>query len=326
MRGVMPSVSAANPQEQSVSPLYELGRQLRAARYEFTTVTPATHQMQNARPGNELARSLRDVFGWSRPFSPELLPSAFFEALLAAEACEKIPGTAHYRPLVRFSSLGGSLFAHSAFPTRESDAVFFGPDSYRFARVIQQCAPKAERVVDIGAGSGVGGIVLAKAGLAAKVVLADINLGALRIAEVNARLADVSAEVVQSNVLQEVTGTFDLVISNPPYLRDESQRLYRDGGGSYGEQLAVRIVRESVSRLRAMPRGGRILLYTGAAIVSGRDTFFDAVSPELADPDLHSSYEELDPDVFSDELERPAYAEVERIAAVFLSVRVGPVG
>lgn len=41
---------------------------------------------------------------------------------------------------------------------------------------------------------------------------------------------------------------------------------------------------------------------------------------------VHISYEEIDPDIFSDELAEPAYADVERIAAVFLKVRVAGTG
>lgn len=37
---------------------------------------------------------------------------------------------------------------------------------------------------------------------------------------------------------------------------------------------------------------------------------------------MHFVYEELDPDVFADELERVQYAGVERLAAVFLKVSV----
>jgi hypothetical protein len=36
---------------------------------------------------------------------------------------------------------------------------------------------------------------------------------------------------------------------------------------------------------------------------------------------MHARYEELDPDVFGDELDRPAYAAVERIAAVLVTAR-----
>ena len=303
-------------------PLVELGQRLMALGYEFTTVTPTTQRLVNSRPGAAQARSLRDIFGWSRPFLPEILPSGGFELLRAANACEPQAGSALWRPLVRFSSMSGLLFAHSAFPTRAADAVFFGPDSHRFVRALKQHAQSAQRIVDVGCGSGVGGIVLVKGGIAPALVLSDINAGALCLAEVNAQLSGVSAEILQADVLDGVPGEFALVIANPPYLRDEDHRLYRDGGGSYGEALGARIVREALSRLRTMPGGGTLLLYTGAAVVEGEDTFRQAIDAELRATDVSVSYEELDPDVFSDELERPAYAEVERIAAVFLTVRV----
>jgi 23S rRNA G2069 N7-methylase RlmK/C1962 C5-methylase RlmI len=228
--------------------------------------------------------------------------------------------------LLRFSTLNGLLFAHSAFPTTEQDAVFFGPDSYRFVRAIEAHALTARRVVDIGCGSGVGGIALAKRGVGvAPVVLADVNHEALRLAQANAELAEVEAHAVHSDILSGVRGEFDLVIANPPYLRDDAQRVYRDGGGEYGEHLALRIVRESIDRLGSMPNGGRLLLYTGAAIVSGDDTFLGAVRSELARPGVRYSYDELDPDIFADDLRQPAYANVERIAAVFLQLQVSAV-
>jgi methylase of polypeptide subunit release factors len=121
--------------------------------------------------------------------------------------------------------------------------------------------------------------------------------------------------------LAEVSGNFDLVIANPPYLLDDAQRVYRDGGGEYGEQLAVRITREAIERL-STTQGGRLLLYTGAAIVNGRDMFLSAVQAALSRSGVEYCYEELDSDVFSEELERPAYADVERIAAVLLRVQV----
>ncbi|HEY0465273.1 MAG TPA: class I SAM-dependent methyltransferase, partial [Polyangiaceae bacterium] len=277
----------------------------------------------NSRPSNRLARSVRDVFGWSRQFEPDLLPPQLFEAMRRADACAPVAGSELWQPCIRFSTLNGLLFAHSAFPTVESNAVFFGPDSYRFVRAIEREASAAERIVDVGCGTGVGGISLAQRGFGvAPVVLADINHDALRLAEVNAQLASVRAETVDSDVLQGVQGEFDLVIANPPYLRDAAHRIYRDGGGQFGEQLARRIVRETVDRLGAMRRGGRLLLYTGAAIVAGEDCFLRAVRDELARPGVDYSYEELDPDVFSEELERAAYGHVERIAAVLLRVHV----
>ncbi len=303
--------------------LIELGRLLMQEGYSFTTVTPDTHRLVNARAGNEVSSCLRDVLGWSRPFQPDCLPGPVFELMCSAGACEQIHGSSLWRANVRFSTLDGLLFAHSPFPTSQSDAVFFGPDTYRFARAIRQHAPQARRIVDVGCGTGVGGLLLAKLGRSqAPVVLADVNASALRFARLNAQLAGVAAEVVQSDILADVAGDPDLIVSNPPYMRDGAARTYRDGGGELGEGLAVRIVVEALARLRRAPSGGVLLLYTGAPIVLGRDTFFSAVRDVLTKPDVEFWYEEVDPDVFSEELDQPDYLSVERIAAVLLRVKV----
>jgi methylase of polypeptide subunit release factors len=156
----------------------------------------------------------------------------------------------------------------------------------------------------------------------ASVVLTDVNPRALRLAEVNAHWAGVAVETVESDVLAAVRDDFDLVIANPPFLRDRAARAYRHGGGRYGEGLAVRIAAETLARLAQNRTGGTLLVYSGAAIVDGEDQLLGALRPVLDAARVHFSYEELDPDIFSDELAEPAYAEVERIAAVFLQVRV----
>ncbi|HMI89772.1 MAG TPA: class I SAM-dependent methyltransferase, partial [Polyangiales bacterium] len=260
-----------------------------------------------------LANDLRDVFGWSRPFAGELLPTAMLDALHDADLIDKDGG--QLRSRVRFASVGERLFAHSAFPTATSDAVFFGPDSYRFCALIERWAHRARRLVDVGCGSGVGGIVAAPH--AQEVVLADVNAQALWFAQVNAALNATDVSVVSSDVLAAIDGPVDLVIANPPYMRDPAGRMYRDGGGSHGEALAVRIAREALARLEP---DGALILYTGSAIVDGRDVFLEAVTPVLRAAGRPFHYEELDPDVFGEELDQASYANVERIAVVGLHV------
>jgi len=301
--------------------LLELLAELARAGYQFTTVTPETHALVLAREPGSRARHLRDVLGWGLPFRAGLLQPHQFELLRAAGGCELVAADV-WRPTLRVSSLGELLFAHSRFPTFEQDAVFFGPDSYRFVRALRQTAPPAAHVVDVGCGSGVGGIALrhSRADIG-KVTLADINPRALRYAAVNAQHATVAAEVVHSDVLNEVVGKVDLIISNPPYLVDADARQYRHGGGRYGEQLSLRICREALSRLRR-DGGGSLVLYTGAAIVDGRDSFLDAVRDDLEASDCSYVYEEIDPDIFAGELRHGAYAQAERIAATLLRVDV----
>ena len=303
--------------------LVELGRRLGRLNYQFTTVTPTAHEIVNGRSEAAEARTLRDVFGWSRPFAAGLLPKDVFELMRAAEALTPLNGD-RWRSNVRFSTVDGLLFAHSSFPTSQPDAVFLGPDSVRFINAVVRAAPLATRVVDVGCGTGVGGIVLARRSFGVHdVILADINERALRLAAVNAELAGISAELVQSDVLANVKGDIGLVIANPPYLRDDQARCYRDGGGSHGEALGVRIVRESLQRLGENPRGGTLMLYMGTAIVAGLDLFLSQIVEYLREARAHYTYTELDPDVFSDELSKPAYADVDRIAAVFLQAHVG---
>jgi methylase of polypeptide subunit release factors len=236
--------------------------------------------------------------------------------LLEAAGALEVHGS-EYRSRVRFSTLQGSLFVHSAYPTLEPEAVFFGPDTYRFCSLLERWAPSARRVVDIGCGTGAGGLALAFR--ASEVVLADVNRIALDYAEVNAALAGVRATVLQSDVLGSVSGDFDLAIANPPYMVDAGGRAYRDGGGDHGEALSARIVREALLRLS---RPGTLIVYTGAAIRDGVDQFYAAIEADLRAPGLTVRYEELDPDVFGEELEQSHYAHVERIAAVGLRVRL----
>jgi methylase of polypeptide subunit release factors len=208
------------------------------------------------------------------------------------------------------------LLVHSAYPTTAPDSVFFGPDTYRFCALLQRWAPPARRLVDIGCGSGAGALALRDRAQA--LVLCDINPRALHFAQVNAALAGAEVALQRSDVLCEVEGTADLIIANPPYMRDAAGRTYRDGGGALGEGLSVRIVRESITRLAP---GGTLIVYTGSACVAGRDSFLCAVTPVLRQPGLSFLYEEIDPDVFGEELAQPGYEQVERIAAVGLRVQ-----
>jgi methylase of polypeptide subunit release factors len=304
--------------DTAAAALIELGRALRAEGYAFITVTPETHRRVLARNEPQTPsrmRVLRDVFGWSKPFARETLPSELLALLQAADQLELRGGVMRSR--VRFSTLGDRMFVHSAFPTVEPDAVFFGPDTYRFCALLERWAPpRVQHLVDVGCGSGAGAIVLADR--ADRVVLADISPRALAFARVNLALAGVQGMTVASDVLHGIAGAPDLIVANPPYLRDSEARVYREGGGALGEGLSVRIVREAVERLA--PRG-TLIVYTGTSIVEGVDTFRAMIEPFLRERDLPFRYEELDPDVFGEELEQPAYRSVERIAVVGLRVQ-----
>lgn len=314
-------MSFAKPHlDPSDTALLRLAAAVRDVGYHFITVTPATHARVNGRPGNAWARDLRDVFGWSRPFRRDVVPETILGLMRQAGV---LAGHGEgWRSTIRLSSLDDGLFIHSAFPTTAADAVFFGPDTYRFATAIKaHLLARTEpitRAVDIGCGAGPGGILLARAEPKAEVLMVDINDEALRYARINAALAGLrNVAPRRSDLLSEIGGSFDMIVSNPPYLLDPAQRTYRHGGGHLGAGLSLTILNVAMERLAPF---GSLILYTGSAIVDGIDQFRRAVAARLGREGLAWAYTEMDPDVFGEELQRAPYMQADRIAAVVLTV------
>lgn len=81
--------------------------------------------------------------------------------------------------------------------------------------------------LDLCTGSGCIAIALAKQFPKAKVYAVDISTKALDLAQKNAERNHVAVEFVQSDILQETIAlpcpTFDLIISNPPYIQEKER-------------------------------------------------------------------------------------------------------
>ena len=81
------------------------------------------------------------------------------------------------------------------------------------------------RILDLCAGSGCVGLALAKHLPGSRVVLGELDEGALRICRQNIRRNDLTGRVVslQMNALEKPPahlGEFDAIVSNPPYIPD----------------------------------------------------------------------------------------------------------
>lgn len=99
-------------------------------------------------------------------------------------------------------------------------------------------------ILDIGTGSGAIAITLAKH-LNCHVLATDISKKAIEIAKENAKRNDVQIDFKQSDILKNVQGKFDVIISNPPYIAKEEVidplvknnepniALYADNNGLY---------------------------------------------------------------------------------------------
>lgn len=129
------------------------------------------------------------------------------------------------------------------------------------------------RILDIGTGSGAIAVALARELPAARVVATDISAGALSVARKNALAHGVAGRIdfFQGDLFDAVSGTFDLICSNPPYIPDLEYRLLPAGirdfeprgaliAGPDGMDFYRRIIREGANRLKT---GGRLFLEIG---------------------------------------------------------------
>lgn len=85
---------------------------------------------------------------------------------------------------------------------------------------------KVLRILDIGTGSGCIAISLAKSLLNAKLYALDVSLDALKVAKDNAKLNEVEVEFLQVDILKTESIRdlkFDIIVSNPPYVRENEK-------------------------------------------------------------------------------------------------------
>ena len=97
------------------------------------------------------------------------------------------------------------------------------------------------KVLDLCSGSGCIGLAIAKH-LEAEVTCVDLSSDAIMVAKSTANKNNIKVDFVKSDLFENVTGTYDIIISNPPYIpssdcnylekevRDFDPLLALDGG------------------------------------------------------------------------------------------------
>ncbi|MBP2833917.1 peptide chain release factor N(5)-glutamine methyltransferase [Aquimarina sp. U1-2] len=85
----------------------------------------------------------------------------------------------------------------------------------------QESLESTIKILDIGTGSGCIAIALAKNLPNAKVYAMDISKQAIEVAKVNAIKNEVEVTCIHENILmcEDLTQEFDIIVSNPPYIR-----------------------------------------------------------------------------------------------------------
>lgn len=92
------------------------------------------------------------------------------------------------------------------------------PETELLVALANERLPYGGSVLDLGTGSGAVAITLAHVRSDASVTATDVSANALQLAQRNAARHQLSVHFVLSDWYQAVVGSFDLVVSNPPYI------------------------------------------------------------------------------------------------------------
>ncbi len=130
------------------------------------------------------------------------------------------PNSAHDVRRVEFSVLGQDL-------KFDTDAGVFSRDGLdEGTRILLNALPELHgRVLDLGCGWGAVGVTLKKRWPEIDLVMTDVNQRAADLSKSNLALNGASAQVLQGDGFENVTGMFDFVITNPP-IRAGKQAIY----------------------------------------------------------------------------------------------------
>jgi release factor glutamine methyltransferase len=154
------------------------------------------------------------------------------------------------------------------------DVLIPRPETEYIVEAVLELEPDRSRelrVLDIGTGSGCIAVTLALELPRAKVFAGDISLEALVVARRNAAKLGAEVHFACMDVVDGISGKFDVITSNPPYVRrDEITRLQREVRehephvALFSPEDELAIYQRLVSGGEAMLRpGGHLLMEVG---------------------------------------------------------------
>ncbi|MBD2723061.1 peptide chain release factor N(5)-glutamine methyltransferase [Hymenobacter armeniacus] len=158
----------------------------------------------------------------SQPVQPSVLAQlpALQTRLLAHEPVQYVLGTAY------FAGMELEVTPATLIPR---------PETEELVRLIEreQGTTPGRRVLDVGTGSGCLALALARVLPVAEVLAVDISPEALAVARRNAALWAPAVAFQQVDILQDLPtgvppGSLDVLVSNPPYVRESERTQMRD--------------------------------------------------------------------------------------------------
>jgi methylase of polypeptide subunit release factors len=130
-------------------------------------------------------------------------------------------------------------------PLRLDHVVGVGGASYNLAKLVIH--KPVDNVLDLGTGSGVQALLLADR--SARITVTDTNPRALYLARKSFALSGVEGEFRTGSLFEPVPESYDLIVSNPPFVISPDGRFsYRESGFA-GDDVCRRLVQQAPDHL-----------------------------------------------------------------------------
>ena len=174
------------------------------------------------------------------------------------EFCALVVRRAEHEPMD--SLLGGTEFMGIDIPFSTATLSPRQETEIMVDNIIKENKDKTElRVLDLCSGSGCIGLSIAKY-LGADVTCVDLSKDAIAVAKATADKNNIKVNFVESDLFENVTGTYDIIVTNPPYIpTSDCEELEREvkeydpllalDGGEDGLDLVRRICEDSINYL-----------------------------------------------------------------------------
>ena len=145
-----------------------------------------------------------------------------------------------------------------------SEIYFPAEDSYLMSEILRKKVPEIleknpkTKVLEMGSGSGIQLVTLRDLGIK-NITGTDINPAAVR------KCKSLGFRCVLSNLFSKISGKYDIIIFNPPYLptdnREPKSSRAATTGGKKGSEIINKFLRLAKSHLR---KNGKIFLLTSS--------------------------------------------------------------
>ena len=139
-------------------------------------------------------------------------------------------------------------------------------------------SPHEFRIVDVGTGSGAIALALAKEFPAAEIHTTDISPDALEIARANAARHELSPRIHfhQTDLLAGVSGEFDFVVSNPPYVGESEEdsvqlevRKFEPRGAVFAGPTGLEVIERLIPQAEGTLKPGGWLVFEISGTIAG---------------------------------------------------------